>query len=131
MRKFHIATNGDSKKIEIWGDGSPRREFLHVSDLAAAIRIAAEKYSSYEPMNIGALYEYSIREVVQILSRVSNFKGNIIYDTKKPSGADRKKLDSSKILGLGWKPKIELEAGLHQTYEWLNESIRNGDKIKL
>lgn len=131
MRKFQIAQEGNSRKIQIWGDGSPRREFLHVSDLASAIKIAVETYTSPEPMNIGALSECSIKEVVQILSQVSNFKGEIIYDTKKPNGADRKRLDSSKIQSLGWKPKIELETGLHQTYEWLIESLRNGTEIKL
>lgn len=131
MRKFQMATQENRQAVEIWGDGTPRREFLHVSDLASAIRIAADKYSSETPMNIGSQREYSIREVVDILKNVSNFCGEVLYDTTKPNGADRKQLDSSKILNLGWKPAIKLEQGLKETYEWLKQSLINGERIKL
>lgn len=131
MRKFQLADFENSQAVEIWGDGTPSREFLHVRDLASAIRVASEKYSSDEPMNIGSNSECTIREVVDMLAEVSNFHGDIVFDKSKPNGAMRKQLDSSKIFNLGWKPKIELKNGLKETYEWLIASLNNGDKIKL
>jgi GDP-L-fucose synthase len=131
MRKFQLAIQENRKTVEIWGDGTPSREFLHVRDLASAIRIAADKYSSEIPMNIGSQAEYTIREIVEILRSVSNFRGEVLYDPTKPNGAHRKQLDSTKILNLGWKPSIMLEQGLKETYEWLNQSLANGEKIKL
>lgn len=131
MLKFHSAHQEKNKVVKIWGDGTPRREFLHVKDLASAIRMVADKYSSDLPMNIGSDKEYSIKEVVEMLARISRFKGDIVYDITRPNGAPRKRLDSSKIFNLGWSPKVNLEEGLKETYDWLKNSLKNGDRVKL
>jgi GDP-L-fucose synthase len=131
MRKFQLAASQGKKYVEIWGDGTPTREFLHVRDAAAAIRIAAEKYSDELPLNIGAKTEHTIREVAELIAQCSGFLGDLVFDAKKPNGAMRKKLDSTRMHSLGWEPKIELAKGLEETYNWLIHSLINGEEVKV
>ena len=131
MRKFQLATEQGKSSVEIWGDGTPTREFLHVSDAASAIRIAAENYNEALPLNIGAKTEYSIREVAEMLIECTGFSGELEFNTSRPNGAMRKQLDSTRIRALGWEPKIELSTGLKETYEWLTNSLTKGEEVKI
>ena len=116
LRKFHEAL--PDKPVTIWGTGSPRREFLHVADLAAACVTLMENYNSQEPVNIGTGVDVTIEELARIIQKVTGHKGDLVWDTDKPDGTPRKLLDISKIKRLGWTPEISLEDGIRSTYEW-------------
>jgi GDP-L-fucose synthase len=118
LRKFHEATTRGSATVEVWGSGTPRREFLHVDDLAAACLFLMAQFNEAGWINIGAGTELTIAELARTLARVTGFQGDIRFDTSKPDGTPRKLLDSSRITALGWAPRIELEAGLRSTYDW-------------
>jgi GDP-L-fucose synthase len=118
LRKFHEAAERGSPTVEVWGSGAPRREFLHVDDLAAACLFLMERLDTAGWINIGAGTELTIAELARTLARVTGFQGEIRFDTSKPDGTPRKLLDSSHITGLGWAPRISLEAGLRSTYDW-------------
>jgi GDP-L-fucose synthase len=123
LRKFHeAATRGDGT-VEVWGSGNPRREFLHVDDLAAACLFLMERYDSAGWINIGAGTELTIAELATTLARVTRFEGAIRFDTSKPDGTPRKLLDSSRITALGWTARIGLEEGLRSTYDWYRQSL--------
>jgi GDP-L-fucose synthase len=123
LRKFHeAATRGDST-VEVWGSGTPRREFLHVDDLAAACLFLMERYDSAGWINIGAGTELTIAELAHTLARVTRFEGTIRFDKSKPDGTPRKLLDSSRITALGWTARIGLEEGLRSTYDWYRQSL--------
>jgi len=123
LRKFHeAATRGDST-VEVWGSGTPRREFLHVDDLAAACLFLMERYDCAGWINIGAGTELTIAELARTLARVTRFEGTIRFDTSKPDGTPRKLLDSSRITALGWSARIGLEEGLRSTYDWYRQSL--------
>jgi GDP-L-fucose synthase len=110
--------NGDDE-IVVWGDGSPTREFLYVEDAAEAIVLATEKYNKPEPLNIGSGFEISIKDLVEIIARLSGFKGRIVWDRTKPNGQPRRRLDTSRAEAeLGFKAKIKFEKGLRKTIEW-------------
>ena len=129
MKRFHdSAINGESE-MSVWGDGSPLREFLHVRDLATAILFLIEKGNSRHLLNIGSGHEVSIKELAALIAEVTEFKGKINFDTDKPNGTPRKLLDSSYIASLGWEPKISLELGIQDTYDWYLEKITDrGEK---
>jgi len=118
LRKFHEAAERGSPTVEVWGSGAPRREFLHVDDLAAACLFLMERLDAAGWINIGAGTELTIAELARTLARVTGFQGEIRFDRSKPDGTPRKLLDSSRITGLGWAPRIGLEAGLRSTYDW-------------
>jgi GDP-L-fucose synthase len=118
LRKFHEAAERGSPTVEVWGSGAPRREFLHVDDLAAACLFLMERLDAAGWINIGAGTELTIAELARTLARVTGFQGEIRFDTSKPDGTPRKLLDSSRMTGLGWSPRIGLEAGLRSTYDW-------------
>lgn len=110
--------NGDDE-IVIWGDGSPTREFLYVEDAAEAIVLSAEKYNKPEPLNIGNGFEISIKELVEMIAKLTGFKGRIVWDKTKPNGQPRRRLDISRAeTELGFKAKIKFEEGLRKTIEW-------------
>jgi GDP-L-fucose synthase len=123
MKRFHDSVTNRANEITVWGDGSPRREFLHVRDLARAILFLIEKGSSKPLLNIGSGQEISIRELAALIAEVTKFKGKINFDATKPNGTLRKLLDSSYIASLGWEPKISLESGIQDTYRWYLEKI--------
>ena len=116
IRKFHEAL--PDKDVVLWGTGSPFREFMHVSDLAKAILFSLENDLHDDLFNVGTGQDISIINIASIVQRIVGHKGKIVWDTSKPDGTPRKLLDVSKLHDLGWNHTIELEAGIHSTYEW-------------
>jgi len=121
IRKFHEAKEEGRKEVVVWGTGTPRREFLHVDDLADAALFLMKHYESEEIINVGVGEDISIRELAELIARIVGFEGEIVYDTTKPDGTPRKLLDTSRLFALGWRPKIPLEEGIRQTYRWFLE----------
>lgn len=111
------------QSVVLWGTGSPKREFLHVDDLADACVFLMNHYDESDIINIGCGEDISIAELALLVKDVVGYTGNIEYDTKKPDGTPRKLLDVSKLMGLGWKPKTSLEEGIRNTYEWYCRSV--------
>jgi len=122
IRKFHDAKIAGLPTVTIWGTGAPFREFLHVDDLASATLFLAQNYSSGDPINVGGGDEISIADLARLVSDVVGFEGEIVYDHSKPDGTPRKLLDSSRLRALGWKPEIQLNQGIAQTYNWFLNS---------
>lgn len=121
IKKFDDAKNQGKKEVVIWGTGKPKREFLHVDDLADAVVYLMDNYNSSQIINIGTGKDISINELVKLIKKVTGFKGKIIKDTSMPDGTPQKLLDVSKLKKLGWKAKISLEEGIRQTYAWYLE----------
>ncbi|MGC2354160.1 MAG: GDP-L-fucose synthase [Candidatus Udaeobacter sp.] len=118
LRKAHEAKTRNDRNLVVWGTGKPRREFLHVDDLASACLLLLEKYDSPEIINVGCGEDISIRELAELICDVVGFDGELAWDTTKPDGTPRKLLDVTKISALGWKPVITLRDGINQTYDW-------------
>src|SRR5437867_9821988 len=118
IRKAHEAKVRKDQKLTVWGTGKPRREFLHVDDLASACLLLLEKYDSPEIINIGCGEDISIRELAELICDVVGFDGELAWDATKPDGTPRKLLDVTKLRALGWKPAIPLRDGIARTYEW-------------
>ena len=118
LRKVHEAKQAGAAEVVVWGTGAPRREFLHVEDLASACRFLLEHYDDAEIVNVGFGDDVSIRELAELICAVVGFGGKLTFDTTKPDGTPRKLLDSSKLHALGWKPRIALREGIRQTYDW-------------
>jgi len=123
LRRFHEAKINKQKSVLVWGTGKPRREFLHVSDLAKAIIYMLEYYSSSKPINIGTGKDISIKEFAEMIAEVVGYDGKIDYDNSKPDGTPLKKLDISKALSYGWQSEISLKSGIRSTYEWALKNI--------
>src|SRR4051794_3837539 len=122
LRKAHVAKEENARELVVWGSGNPRREFLHVDDLAAACVFLLEKYDSPEIINVGCGEDISIRELAELICDVVGFKGELSWDTTKPDGTPRKLLDVSKIHALGWRHGIGFREGIRRTYEWFLEN---------
>jgi GDP-L-fucose synthase len=122
MRKFHEALSANRSEVTIWGTGTPRREFLHVDDLAAAAVFLLENYDGGEIVNVGTGEDISIREVAEMVGKAVGFKGEIKLDLSKPDGTPRKLMDVSRLHGMGWKHRIPLELGIRETYHWFLEN---------
>lgn len=118
LRKAHEAKKNGDRELVVWGSGEPRREFLHVDDLAAACVFLLEKYDSPEIVNVGCGEDISIRELAELICDVVGFKGALTWDTTKPDGTPRKLLDVSKLHDLGWRHSIGLREGIARTYDW-------------
>ena len=118
LRKAHEARLAGQSKLSVWGSGTPRREFLHVDDLADALLFLMQKYDSENLINVGCGVDLSIRELAQTVADTVGFKGTLDFDATRPDGTPRKLLDVSRLRNLGWSPSIDLRAGLQQTYEW-------------
>ena len=118
VRKAHEAKTQNEKQLLVWGTGKPRREFLHVDDLASACLLLLEKYDSPDIVNVGYGEDISIRELAELICEVLGFDGELAWDTSKPDGTPRKLLDVSKLRALGWKPAISLRDGIARTYQW-------------
>src|SRR5256885_7586632 len=118
IRKAHEAKTRKDQKLIAWGTGKPRREFLHVDDLASACLLLLEKYDSPEIINLGCGEDISIRELAELICDVVGFDGELAWDTTKPDGTPRRLLDVTKLRALGWKPAIPLRDGIAPTYEW-------------
>lgn len=122
LRKAHIAKEEGTRELVVWGSGQPRREFLHVDDLAAACVFLLENYDSPEIVNIGCGEDVSIRELAELICEIVGFTGDLAWDTTKPDGTPRKLLDVSKIHALGWRHRIGLREGIARTYQWFLEN---------
>lgn len=120
--KFHNAKVLGASEVELWGSGTAMREFLHVYDLSLAIKFVAENYDHDDFINIGSGEEISIKNLAELIKNIVGFEGETLWNSNYPDGNPRKLLDSSKILNLGWRPKISLEAGLESTYSWFLEN---------
>ena len=118
IRKFHEARLAGRDEVVVWGSGTPRREFLHVDDLADALVMLMQKYSDEAPINVGCGQDLSIAELAALIGEVVGFQGRIVYDASKPDGTPRKLLDVSKLKALGWAPTIALRDGIAGTYRW-------------
>jgi GDP-L-fucose synthase len=118
IRKFHEAKMEGRNEVVIWGTGTPRREFLHVDDLASAAVFLMEQYDGGEIVNVGVGEDVTIAELAGIVKRVVGFEGNLVFDTTKPDGTPRKLLDVSRLTGLGWRAATTLEQGIDSTYRW-------------
>lgn len=118
IRKFHEAKARGDSAVEVWGTGSPKREFLHVDDLADACVFLMQRYDDDEIINVGTGTDVSIRELAESIKEIVGFEGDVVFDTSRPDGTPRKLLDVSKIRGLGWQAKIDLEEGIRLTYQW-------------
>jgi len=118
LRKAHEAKTRGDQRLIVWGTGKPRREFLHVDDLASACLLLLENYDSPEIINVGCGEDISIRELAELICDVVGFDGELAWDTTKPDGTPRKLLDVSKIRALGWKPAVPLRDGIVRTYDW-------------
>jgi GDP-L-fucose synthase len=123
IRRFHEATLRGDPTMSIWGTGTPRREFLHVDDLADAVVYMLKTYDDEPIVNIGWGEDVTIRELAEMVAAVSGFQGRLVFDSSKPDGTPRKLLDTSRLTSLGWKPKITLRAGIEQTYAWFKEHV--------
>jgi GDP-L-fucose synthase len=129
MHRFHIARIENADSVEIWGDGSPLREFLHVEDLAKACIFLLNQYHDSTAINIGSGQEISIMELAILIANAVGFKGEITLDNSHPNGTPRKLLNSERIRGLGWKPQITLADGISSTYNWFLTNQRKGIEI--
>lgn len=123
MRKFHDAKES-GQKVTLWGTGSPRREFLHVDDLAKACLFLMGNYDGNDIVNVGCGEDVTIKELSQIVQEAVGFSGKVEWDTSKPDGHPRKLLDVGKIKTMGWEPKINLQQGIAHTYEWFKENVK-------
>jgi GDP-L-fucose synthase len=117
LRRTHEAKMAGKSELVVWGDGTPRRELLHVDDLAGAMKFIMQAPTTHDLYNIGCGHDLAISEIASIIAEVVGFEGRIIYDTTKPNGTMRKLLDSSRIQSLGWRPTIEEKVGLRNAYE--------------
>jgi GDP-L-fucose synthase len=118
IRKVHEAKLANEPTVTIWGSGTPRREFLHVDDMADACVFLMERYEGDQPVNVGWGEDVSIRELAQLVQDVIGHSGQLVFDTSKPDGTPRKLLEVSRLHALGWRAKIELRDGIAATYRW-------------
>jgi GDP-L-fucose synthase len=123
IAKTDAAIRQAGETVEIWGTGQPRREFLHVDDLADAVVFLMKNWSEDEPINIGSGEDVTIAELAGLIARVLGFTGRFVFDPSKPDGAPRKLLDVSKLTALGWRPRIGLAEGIRQTYDWYRTRV--------
>ncbi|MBR09109.1 MAG: GDP-fucose synthetase [Rickettsiales bacterium] len=122
LRKFHTAKVHNAPTVEVWGSGSPLREFLHVDDLAEACLFLMKNYSDGQTMNVGFGEDLSIKDLALTIKQIVGFEGELVFDSSKPDGTPRKLMSSERIHALGWKPKIGLEQGIQQVYDAVDKS---------
>jgi len=127
LRKFHEASLSGADSVTLWGSGTPRREFLHVDDLAKAVLFLLQGYDNSTAINVGTGVDLEIRELADLVARVTNYVGQINWDTSKPDGTPQKLLDVGRINNLGWKSEITLDQGLRSTYEWFVDALATGN----
>jgi len=122
IRKFHEASLEQRPEVLIWGSGSPRREFLHVDDLASAAVFLMQCYDEPEIVNVGTGADISVKALAEMIASVSGYRGRLVFDSSKPDGTPRKLLDVSRLTALGWRPQIGLEEGIRSTYDSFRQS---------
>lgn len=118
LRKFHEAKVSGASEVALWGTGTPKREFLHVDDMASAAVFLMENYDEKQFLNVGVGEDLTILQLAELIARVVGFRGKTVFDTAKPDGTPRKLMDVTRLHALGWRHEIELEAGVRSTYEW-------------
>ena len=121
IRRFHEAKVRGDESVTVWGTGTPRREFLHVDDLADAVLYLLHSYDAEPMVNIGWGQDVTIRELAELVLSAIGYSGRLIFDSTKPDGTPRKLLDVSRLSDLGWQPRIPLKSGIEQTYAWFKE----------
>ena len=131
IRKFHEAKMAGNTPVELWGTGTPMREFLHVQDLADAVVFSIENQLNESLYNIGSGTDITIKDLALIIQEITGHTGEIIWNTSKPDGTPRKLMDVSKIKQAGWESKIELTEGIKNTYNWFLQNIESYKKIQL
>jgi GDP-L-fucose synthase len=127
MRKFHEAKIRHEPQVVVWGTGTPRREFMHVDDMANACWHMLEQNIGGELINVGTGEDITVAEFAELMAKIVGYVGKIVYDISKPDGTPRKLLDVSKAHSYGWKHQIELEVGLRQTYAWFVDALAKGE----
>lgn len=125
IRKLHHAQEERRNEVELWGTGTPRREFLHVDDLADAALFLMRNYEDEWWINVGVGHDLKIQELALLVAKIVGFKGTLRFDSSKPDGTPRKLLDTSRIRNLGWEPKTTLESGIRATYEWYKKNTKS------
>jgi len=123
LAKAHAARMSHQPALTVWGSGRPMREFLHVDDMADACVHLMTRYSGTDPINVGSGDEVSIRDLAALVNEVVGFKGHLEFDRSKPDGTPRKKLDTSRLHGLGWRPSIPLREGIARAYDWYQRTL--------
>jgi GDP-L-fucose synthase len=126
IRKFSEAVDQKMDHVSLWGSGNPRREFLHVDDLASAVLLALEEYDDDRILNVGTGSDVTIKELAELIASITGFNGELQWDSTKPDGTPRKVLDVSRLRELGWSPKIALKDGIIQTLAWYREHASKG-----
>jgi len=127
IRKCIKATEQGRGEIVVWGDGSPTREFLYVEDAAEGILLASEKFNRSDPVNLGSGYEISIKELVEVIARLTGYEGNIVWDTTKPNGQPRRRLDITRAKEyFGFEAGMPFEEGLKKTIDWYKQNRAEG-----
>jgi GDP-L-fucose synthase len=121
IRRFHEAEVRGDESVTVWGTGTPRREFLHVDDLADAILYLLQSYDAEAIVNIGWGDDVTIRELAEIVVSAIGYRGKVLFDDTKPDGTPRKLLDVTRLSDLGWRPRIPLRQGIESTYAWFRE----------
>ncbi|MEL7451213.1 MAG: GDP-L-fucose synthase [Pseudomonadota bacterium] len=129
LNKFHDAAQSGADSVEVWGSGRPRREFLHVDDLADAALFLMRNYDEPDIVNVGVGEDISIAGLAELIAGITGFTGELKFDPEKPDGTPRKLLDVSRLSGLGWNAAIGLEQGIRQTYEWFLENAAELRKV--
>ena len=133
IRKFHDAKSAGTRDVTIWGTGTPRREFLHVDDLADACVFLMERYEAASHVNVGTGEDLSIRELAEMVRDVVHPAASLVFDTAKPDGTPRKLLDVSRLQALGWRHRIALRQGIESTYQWFlahQADLRSGHAVR-
>jgi GDP-L-fucose synthase len=126
IRKFHEAARAGAASVSVWGTGTPRREFLHVDDLADACVHVMAVHDGSDLVNIGCGEDLPIGELARLIAEVVGYRGEIVFDTSKPDGTPRKLLDVARLTALGWRPRIGLRAGLEETVTWYRDAVGVG-----
>jgi len=127
IRKCLEAKAAKQPSIEVWGDGSPTREFLYVEDAAEGILLATEKYNGSEPVNLGSGMEISIKDLVTLIARLTGYEGELVWDTSKPNGQPRRRLNVERAeREFGFKARVNFEEGLRRTIEWYQAQMNAG-----
>jgi len=125
IRKMHQAKIDGAQTVEVWGSGSPRREFIFVDDVADAAIFLMQSYSDPTPVNLGNGSEISIKNIAELIRKVVGYNGQLRFDPTKPDGMLLKALDSSELMAMGWRPKVSLQRGLEETYRWFLDTIKD------
>ena len=131
IRKFHEAKENNNAPVTLWGSGTPMREFLFVDDMAEAVVFGLENKLPEYLYNVGTGEDLTIKQLAETVQRVIGHQGAIKWDNSKPDGTPRKLMDVSKMQALGWKHKIQLEEGIHKTYDWFLENIDSYKEVKM